>query len=67
MEMQEIEIDIDRNGNVKLHVRGIAGEGCLVTTADLERALGTVESREMTPEAWDTQSIRVDQQNRSGY
>jgi hypothetical protein len=51
MDIQEIEVSIDKNGQVQLHVRGMQGETCLALTADLEQALGQVLSREMTPEA----------------
>lgn len=51
MEMQEVEVVIDREGRVQIHVQGVQGTACLDLTADLEKALGTVESREMTPEA----------------
>jgi len=51
MELQEIEIIIDKNGQVQVHVNGVKGAACLDITADLEKALGEVILREMTPEA----------------
>ncbi len=52
MEIQEIEVTIDKNGEVKIHVRGTHGTNCLDLTADLEEALGgEIISRETTPEA----------------
>jgi hypothetical protein len=55
METQEIEVFIDKDGQVRLEVRGIKGTSCLDLTADLEAALGgEIESREMTPEAYET-------------
>jgi hypothetical protein len=52
MEIQEIEVTIDENGEVKIQVHGTHGTTCLDLTADLEAALGgEVISREMTPEA----------------
>lgn len=52
MELQEIEITIDRNGAVGIHVRGVKGRACLDLTRPLEAALGgRVETRELTPEA----------------
>ena len=53
MELQEIEVDIDRLGNVQLKLHGFSGTRCLDATASLEDALGTVEEREMRPEALD--------------
>jgi hypothetical protein len=52
MEIQEIEVTIDKNGQVKIHVRGAKGKKCLDLTRDLELALGgEIISREMTSEA----------------
>ena len=52
MELQEIEVFIEKDGQVRIEVRGIKGKSCLDVTAALEQALGgEVQSREMTPEA----------------
>lgn len=52
MELQEIEVTIDKKGQVKLHVRGVKGQQCLDLTKDLEKVLGAqVVAREMTSEA----------------
>jgi hypothetical protein len=52
MELQEIDVFIEKNGEVRVEVRGVKGTSCLTVTKDLERALGgQIESREMTPEA----------------
>ncbi len=52
MDVQEVDVLIDKDGKVRLQVRGVKGAGCLDLTRDLEAALGgQVESREMTPEA----------------
>lgn len=52
MELQEIEVFIEKDGRVRLHVRGVSGRQCLDLTQALETALGgQIESREMTPEA----------------
>jgi hypothetical protein len=53
MEMQELEITIDKNGRVQVAVRGVHGEGCLTLTENLEKAIGTVEEREYTPEYYE--------------
>ncbi|WP_321504859.1 DUF2997 domain-containing protein [uncultured Methanoregula sp.] len=50
MEMQELEITIDRNGRVHVAVRGVPGEGCLALTRELENAIGMVEERGYTAE-----------------
>jgi len=63
MEIQEIEITIDKNGQVQLHVRGLKGKQCLDLTSELEAALGgQVLDRQMTPEALENASgNQVDQ------
>ena len=49
MNVQEIEVIIDNNGEVKIQVHGTTGSTCLDLTADLEEALaGEVISRDMT-------------------
>lgn len=54
MELQEIDVFIEKDGQVRIEVRGVKGESCLELTAALERALGgQVESREMTAEAYE--------------
>jgi hypothetical protein len=52
MDLQEIEVVIDKNGKVRVEVRGVKGMSCLDLTKGLEEALGgQVEDRQMTPEA----------------
>lgn len=53
MEMKEIEITIDKDGHVKVGVRGVQGEGCLALTRNIENAVGTVEEREYTTEYYE--------------
>jgi hypothetical protein len=58
MDLQEIDVYIDRDGQVRLEVRGVKGQSCLALTHELERALGgQVLSREMTPEAQETAAV----------
>ena len=57
MNLQEIDVFIDKNGEVRIEVRGVKGEGCLELTRELEKALGgEIASREMTAEAQETVS-----------
>lgn len=52
MEIQEVEVVLNKDGRVELTVRGVKGKACLDLTQALETALGgVVISREMTPEA----------------
>jgi hypothetical protein len=69
MELQEIEVFIDTNGEVRLHVCGVKGESCLDLTRELEAALGgQVASRQMTPEALETagQDVPLRQTQKGG-
>jgi hypothetical protein len=60
MELQEIEVFIDKDGQVRIEVRGVKGMSCLDLTKDLEEALGgEVQDREMTPEAYETVQEQV--------
>ena len=46
----ELEITIDREGNVKIRVIGGDGSGCVELTKELEEALGLVTDRQLTEE-----------------
>jgi len=48
--MEQIVIDIDEAGNVRIEGKGIVGPDCESLTADLESSLGTVESHVRKPE-----------------
>ena len=48
MDLQEMEITIDKEGRIQVNVKGIQGTGCLAFTQELENALGIVEHREYT-------------------
>ena len=64
MELQEIDVFIEKNGQVRVEVRGVKGMSCLDITKDLEDALGgEIEEREMHHEAYETvQEVVVEQQ-----
>lgn len=51
--MQNIEVTIDKDGRVIVHVMGVTGPRCLELTEALEGALGETESVELTSEAFD--------------
>ena len=53
MEMQELEITIDKDGHVKVGVRGVHGDGCLALTKNIENAVGTIDEREYTSEYYE--------------
>lgn len=54
--MEELEILIDPEGNVVVHVRGPAGTTCLETTKNLESAIGDVRERSYTGEFYEQES-----------
>jgi len=62
MEIQEIEVVVEKNGQVQVHVRGVKGEGCLELTKELEAALGGgILSRQMTADASEARTQQVDE------
>jgi hypothetical protein len=64
MELHEIDVFIDKAGQVRLEVRGVKGQQCLEVTKALESALGgQVTAREMTAEAFE--STEQSQQERA--
>ena len=65
MEMQEVEITIDKEGRVQLKVNGAHGQDCLALTRDLENSLGTVQEREYLPEFYE-ESVRQRQKINGG-
>jgi hypothetical protein len=63
MEMQEIDVIIEKDGQVRIEVRGVKGTSCLDLTRGLEAALGgQVEDRQMTPESQEAAQEGVRQQ-----
>lgn len=67
VELHEIDVFIDKDGQVRLEVRGVKGAGCLEVTAPLEQVLGGhVESREMTSEAAQIVEQPLSDQQRQG-
>ncbi len=65
MELQEIDVFIEKDGQVKIEIRGVKGLSCLDLTKDLELVLGNQTiAREMTPEADELGQEQVKQQQR---
>lgn len=57
MELHEIDVFIEKDGQVRIEVRGVKGPVCLAATKDLEKVLGgEIVQREMTPEATESAS-----------
>jgi hypothetical protein len=55
MELQELEIQLDREGNVTLHVRGVKGEECFMITKRIEESLGEIVERTLSGEFYQEQ------------
>lgn len=49
-EYQRVEYTIDKNGNIVERVLNATGSSCVDLTAELEEALGVVESKKLLPE-----------------
>jgi len=49
MEMQEMEITIDKEGRILVKVNGAHGTSCLELTRNLENAAGALEERTYLP------------------
>ena len=60
-DMDELEIKIDKDGNVTIKVVDGDGERCLDLTKDLEEALGLVTDRQLTSDYYE-ESESVDGQ-----
>jgi hypothetical protein len=53
MDMQELEISIDKEGRVQVQVRGIQGQECLIASQNIENSLGDVQTRVFLPEYYE--------------
>ena len=53
MDMKELDITIDREGKVRIAVRGGHGEDCIGLTRKIEEVVGVVEERELLPEYYE--------------
>jgi hypothetical protein len=67
MDLQEVEVFIEKDGRVRVEVRGVKGMSCLDVTQALEAALGgQVQERQLTPEAHETAQEQEQQQRQWG-
>ena len=65
MTMQELEITIDNEGRVLVHVSGVKGEDCLALTKNLENAVGDVQERSFSADYYE-QPVEVSQYQKAG-
>jgi hypothetical protein len=62
MDLQEIEVIIEKDGQVKLEVKGVKGPSCLDLTKDLEAALGgDLAKRDFKPDFYEDQQTDQNQ------
>ena len=48
--MEEITVEINPQGEVKVSVKGVKGKSCTMLTKELEAALGDIEHTQVTRE-----------------
>ena len=64
MNKKEIEIIIDKSGEVKLTVKGAKGKSCLDLSKFLEDGLGEVRERKHTPDFYEKEpEIKIKNQS----
>ena len=56
MHAHEIEIEIDKDGHVRVHVKGAKGKACLEYAKYLEQLIGRIESQELTSEYYEPEA-----------
>jgi hypothetical protein len=67
VDLQEIDVIIEKDGQVRIEVRGVTGMACLDLTRQLEAALGgEVVDRQMTHEANEVAQENVEQVRLTG-
>jgi len=53
MAQHEVEITISKTGEVKVHVKGVKGKGCLEYAEWLSKIVGKVKDRKLTSEYYE--------------
>lgn len=56
METHELDIEIRPDGEIRVHVKGAKGPGCLRYAEMLEEILGAKGTRELTSEYYEAQA-----------
>lgn len=61
MERHEVKIEISKNGEVKIHVKGAKGKTCLNYVEFFEQLIGPVTQEQRTHEYYEPESkVRVE-------
>ena len=56
MEQQEFEVEIKKNGEVKVHIKGIKGAKCMEYAKLFENIVGPIQEQELTSEYYEPES-----------
>lgn len=68
MAAKEIEIEILKTGEVKVHVKGVKGPKCLEYAKLFERIVGPEQSQELTSEYYEPEShVGIDVSSDKNY
>ena len=62
--MPQLEVLIDEDGNVSIEAIGFKGKACDLATADLEKALGKVKTKNRKKEFYNVEGQRNKEVNR---
>lgn len=50
----EVELFISEDGELKVHIKGIKGPGCLKTMDSLVKEIGTIKEKNLTSEYYES-------------
>lgn len=56
MAQHDVEITISKSGEVKVHVKGVKGKGCLEYAEWLAEVVGKVKERQLTSEYYEPET-----------
>jgi len=56
MAQHDVEITISKSGEVKVHVKGVKGKGCLEYAEWLTEIVGKVKERQLTSEYYEPET-----------
>jgi hypothetical protein len=56
MAQKEIEIEISKNGSVKVHIQGVKGPKCMEYAKKIANCIGTIENVDQTSEYYEPET-----------
>jgi len=67
MPQHDLEITISKTGEVKCHIKGAKGKGCLAYAKMLEEIVGRLKNRQLTSEYYEPeQKANINLQQKNG-